>query len=83
MLLHVRLVAVAVIRVRVTQTVDGMKQRPGRDHGAEREQQMNSEMAATLTLVRLNEKSNRKQCSAGGHHDKNENQKPAEILLLG
>src|SRR5215831_12219413 len=41
MLLHTRLVAVAVIRVCVTQTVYRMKQSPRRDHGAEREQQMN------------------------------------------
>ena len=83
MLLHARLVAVAVIRVRITQTVHRIKQCPRKDHGAEREQQMNGEMAATLTFVCLNEKSNRKQCGARGDHDKNENQKPAEILLLG
>jgi hypothetical protein len=39
-------------------------------------------MAASLTFVRLNEKANRKQCGARGDHDKTENQKAAEILLL-
>src|SRR5262245_6599830 len=82
MLMHARLVAVAVIRMGVTQTVNRVKQRPRGDHGRKREQQVNSEMPATLIFVRSDEKSNGKQRSAGGNHDKNENQQTAQIFLL-
>jgi hypothetical protein len=44
---------------------------------------VNGEMPARLILVRTDQKSNRKQRSTGGNHDKNENQKPTQILLLG
>ena len=58
-----------------------MNQRPGKDHGREREQQMNDEMPARLTLFHADEKSNREQCSAGGDHDKKENQRSGSDLV--
>src|SRR5215813_10451997 len=82
MLMHARLVAIAVVRMGVTQTVNRVKQRPRGDHGRKREQQVNDQMPATLIFVRSDEKSNGKQCSAGRDHDKNENQQTAQIFLL-
>src|SRR5262245_14433978 len=82
MLTPPRLVAVAVVCMGVTQTVNRMKQRPRGDHGRKCEQQMNSKMAAALIFVRSDEKSDGKQRSAGRDHDKNENQQTAQIFLL-
>jgi len=43
---------------------------------------VNDQMPANLIFVRSDEKSDSKQCSAGRHHDKNENQQTAQIFLL-
>jgi hypothetical protein len=43
---------------------------------------MNEKMPARLPLVRVDKKTNRKKCGAGGGHDKKKNQEAAEILLL-
>src|SRR5215468_4994089 len=42
---------------------------------------MDDEMAAALTPFHADEKSDCKQCSGRGHHDKKENQEAAEILF--
>jgi hypothetical protein len=59
-----------------------MYQHPGKDHGQQREQHMNDEMATALTPFHADEKSDCEQGSGRSDHDKKENQEAAEILLL-
>jgi hypothetical protein len=80
--MHAELVAVAVIGMSVTQTVNRVKKGPCGDHGRKREQQVNSQMPAALIFVLSDEKSHGKQRSAGSDHDKNENQQTAQIFLF-
>jgi len=75
---------VAVIRVCVTQTVHRMESAAHEEiQGASVSQCRCGEIATTLVLVRLKEKSNRKNSAAQAAPRQNENQKPAAILLLG
>ena len=82
MLMRAQFIAVAIKRVSIPQTENRMNQHPGRNHGCERERQMNGEMPARLSLVHADEKSDREESSAGGDHYKQKNEQATQILLL-
>src|SRR5439155_8292744 len=82
MLMRARLIAIAVKRMRIAQTINSMNQCPGKNDGHQREQQVNNEMPVRLTPFHADEKSDSEQRSGCGHHDEKENQEATEILLL-
>ena len=77
------LVTVAIKSMSVAQPESGVHHRPRKNHCAEREQQMRSEMTTQHGFVNTDQKPYCKQCRTSRHHDKNKNHQPADVLLFG
>lgn len=81
------IIAVAIKHMSVTQTKDRVHEHPGKNHGAESQDQMHGQMrlraGLRAGLVGAQEKANRKQGHRRCDNHANRNQQLANILCLG